>query len=355
MVSSLVFINHPREIITGGQRYNNDLLCFLQDNYKLKVITSPRCAEIYYSWRKMYAPLVELKNIKIIKQTSVVFFGDTCYKYHLLLLLLLRFLHRGTPVVIIHHFQYLNNKGIARCVNFILQYVYYGLCKYIIVPSPYTRKVAEDLFGKRKIVYIPLPFKIDFDVSDVFEEGNLLFVGTVERRKGLDYLIEAINAVKVRKPEIRCQLDVVGQIKDKQYHKLLVKKTKQYGLDHCIRFWGRVSDDQLDDLYKKAEVFTFPSLLEGYGIVLIEAMSHGVPIVAFNNSAMPFTIKDGVNGLLAQNKDPLAFAEKIMQISRNIELRLKLQHGMKETIANVSTPNDFERGIDAMVKRLKIN
>lgn len=355
MVYSLIFMNHPHEVITGGHRYNNDLLCYLQDNYKLKVLTLPRCAEIYSSWRKVYAPFVELKIIKIIKRTSVVFFGDTSYKYHLLLLLLLRLLHRGTPVVIIHHFPYLNNRGFTRIINFIWQYVYYGLCKYIIVPSPYTRKMAENLFDKNKIIYIPLPFKKDFVISDVFEERRLLFVGTVERRKGLDYLLDSINIIKVRKPEMKFQLDIVGKIENKQFYKMLIKKAKQYGLDNCMRFWGRVSDEQLEELYKKAEVFTFPSLLEGYGNVLIEAMNHGVPIVAFNNSAMPFTIKNGENGLLANNEDPLAFAEKIMQISGNIELRLELQHGMKETIANVPTPNDFEEGIDAMVKRLKIN
>lgn len=346
-------MNHSLKPQTGGHQYNNALLSYLKKTYTFNIITTPRCSETYRGWRKVFAPLYELKWVNRIKENNLVFLGDTCFKYHLLLLIVLRIIRRGSPIVILHHLPYLNNRGIVRYVNFIWQYIYYGLCKYIIVPSPYTRKMTENLFNKRKIVYIPLPLNKNFIVSNVFEEGRLLFVGTVEPRKGLDYLIDSINIIKDRKPAIRIQLDVVGQIKNKQYQNKLVRKIKRYGLDNCINFYGRVSDKQLENLYKKAEIFTFPSLLEGYGIVLIEAMNNGVPIVAFNNSAMPFTIKDGFNGMLAINKNVASFAEKIMQLSGNADLRLNLQQGMRETIEKVSTQEDFEKGIDGFVKKMR--
>lgn len=63
------------------------------------------------------------------------------------------------------------------------------------------------------------------------------------------------------------------------------------GLEDVVSFSGRVSDEELRNYYSKAYCFVLPSLLEGYGMVLIEAMSYGLPVIAFNNSAIPFTLR----------------------------------------------------------------
>ena len=115
-----------------------------------------------------------------------------------------------------------------------------------------------------------------------------------------------------------------------------------------------MSDERLNLFYEQAEIFTFPSLLEGYGIVLVEAISRGVPIVAFNNSAMPYTIEDGVNGLLASDRSALSLANKIKELSGNDKLRLKLQEGMKVTISTLKTYQDFINGIDDFCKSIDL-
>lgn len=88
-------------------------------------------------------------------------------------------------------------------------------------------------------------------------------------------------------------LDVVGNISSKNYYNKLRILVSENGLEDVVSFSGRVSDEELRNYYSKAYCFVLPSLLEGYGMVLIEAMSYGLPVIAFNNSAIPFTLKDG--------------------------------------------------------------
>lgn len=350
MKRSAFFFNHPKQVISGGHKYNDALLNCLEAHHDVDTVAMPRCAEMYSSWRKAYAPLAELKWMRMVKRHDLVFVDDSCFRYHLLLLLVLRILGRGTPIVIIHHFPYLNDRGLTRIVNFVWQYIYYALCRFLIVPSPYTLDVARKLYPGKRIFYIPIPFENRFETSDDEVEGRLLFVGTVERRKGLHYLIRALADVKKRVPSVH--LDIVGKIVDNSYYRKLVDDITRHQLQTAVSFRGRVSDEALDELYRKAEVFVFPSLLEGYGMVLIEAMSHGLPVVAFDNSAMPYTIQHGVNGLLAKNRDAEALAGCIREIVGNLELRQKLQQGMRTTIGSLKTQSDFEKAVSKMIRFL---
>jgi glycosyltransferase involved in cell wall biosynthesis len=95
----------------------------------------------------------------------------------------------------------------------------------------------------------------------------------------------------------------VGTVVDQLYYDNLKHQISTAGLTDNVNFRGRVSDEILAECYQKAEIFTFPSLLEGYGIVLIEAFNNGLPIICFDNTAMPYTVKDGVNGFVAKNKE----------------------------------------------------
>ena len=117
------------------------------------------------------------------------------------------------------------------------------------------------------------------------------------------------------------------------------------GLSEYVKFKGRVSDEELNECYQRTEIFTFPSLLEGYGMVIVEAMSRGVPVVAFNNSAMSYSIKDGVNGLLAENENASSFAEKVLELTGNRSLRAELQKGIEETMLHLKTDDDFHKAI----------
>lgn len=341
----IVYLDYHSKSVTGGHKYNDAFLEHLQRISGEKIVKTPSCASLYPSWRKIFSPFIELKRLSLFKKESFVFWNDTNYKHHFLLAIASYLFCSIHSIVIIHHFSYLGKKGVSKIFGFALQYFYYSLCKSIIVPSPFTYDMAKKLFPHKNIYYVPLPFEQKFIPSSEYEIGNYLYVGTVDERKGIMYLIDALGIILTKDPNFHFNLNIVGKINDQDYYRKLQNKINNYGIKDCVHFLGRISDEQLEDCYKKAEIFVFPSLLEGYGIVLVEAMSKGLPIVAFNNSAIPYSIRNGENGLLADNKDSQSFADKLMSISGNKEFRHHLQNGMKRTISNLKTQEDFEKGI----------
>ena len=113
------------------------------------------------------------------------------------------------------------------------------------------------------------------------------------------------------------------------------------GLD--VRFTGFVSDEELQRIISQADIFTFPSRLEGYGMVICESMVNGLPVVCFDNSAMPYTVKDGVNGLLVADGDDEAMADAIGRVIADRDLRRKLSEGALATVSSFMTRERFRQ------------
>lgn len=115
------------------------------------------------------------------------------------------------------------------------------------------------------------------------EPGYFLFVGTLEPRKNLHRLIEAYAALDqgIRKKR---KLVIAGEF---GWGERYFSEKAQHCLNTDVEFLGRVSDEELSSLYEHALCLVMPSLYEGFGIPLLEAMSYGKPILTSNNSSMP--------------------------------------------------------------------
>ena len=342
-IKQIVFLDHHEKSVTGGHLYNDDFERYLEKISNFRFVFTPSCAKKYYGWRKIISPLAELRWVKLFKKDTLLMFGDTSYKHHFLLALLNKWLIKSPSAMIVHHFPFVEQRGLLWKVNKWFMCRYVTLIDSIIVPSPFTLDVVKSIFSDKKIFYIPLPFAQIFNKSINYEQGNLLYVGTIEERKGLSYLIEALALLDNRDS---IKLNIVGKIVDQSYYNILKQIIDARNLTSNINFLGRVSNEKLNECYQKAEIFTFPSLLEGYGIVLIEAFNNALPIICFDNTAMPYTVKDNVNGLVAKNKDIYDLAEKIKLLIGNKPLREKLQEGIEKTINNLKQKKDFEEGVE---------
>jgi phosphatidylinositol alpha-mannosyltransferase len=125
------------------------------------------------------------------------------------------------------------------------------------------------------------------------DKTNILFVGRIEKRKGLKYLLRAIPAVREHLPNTRFIIVGDGPLRAGYQH--LVEKA---GLQDVV-FVGRVSDDELPSYYASADVFCAPTTgSESQGIVLLEALATGVPIIASDIPGYRTVIRHGVEGLL---------------------------------------------------------
>ena len=177
-----------------------------------------------------------------------------------------------------------------------------------------SKKVKEKLLraGRRDVWVIPNGVDLDlFDsVGSVARRSQVLYVGRLVNYKHVDTLLVAFGEVVDRAPT--STLVIVG---DGHERRALESKARELGIQDKVSFMGTiVSNLEVARIYRESSVFVLPSVLEGEGMVVKEAMAAGVPVVAANSpgSAIAGLVKDGVNGFLVPPGNPGAIAEKVL-------------------------------------------
>lgn len=198
-------------------------------------------------------------------------------------------------------------------------------CANVLTTSPVERADIQRLFGidEQKITCIPIG--VDLKLFRPRNEKTLrqklrlpvdkqviLFVGRLELRKGVGTLIKALANVD------KAELFIVGGGNGKGAQKLdaiersrLKKIAEELGLTHRVHFLGAKSQSQVAMYYAAADVCVVPSYYEPFGIVPIEAMATGTPVVASRTGGMRFTVVEDETGHLAKPKDHKDLASKI--------------------------------------------
>jgi len=146
----------------------------------------------------------------------------------------------------------------------------------------------------------------------------VLFVGNLEPRKQVDVLVQAM--VEVRRRLLTVELVIVGSGESAgvlDQTETLLRLTRNLGLLDAVHFVGRVEDQRLLDYYAAADVFALPSSSEAQGIVALEAMACGLPVVATAVGGLLETIEDGRTGHLVPSGDVTALAEGVLKLLEN--------------------------------------
>ena len=99
----IIFLNSQSASITGGHKYNDAFMEYLSGYSGLKYLATPSCTASYIGWRKLLAPVIELKHLLIFKRGDLVFWGDTSFMYHFLLAVFTRYFKHLNSFVIVHH------------------------------------------------------------------------------------------------------------------------------------------------------------------------------------------------------------------------------------------------------------
>ena len=145
------------------------------------------------------------------------------------------------------------------------------------------------------------------------DRRNILFVGRGEPRKGLVDLVEAYGRLRTEHDNLR--LVVVGP--SGPLGPVLRERARAAGWDD-VRFVGPVPESALPAYYQAAHLFVAPATGgESFGLVLTEAMAAGVPVIAGDNPGYRAVVRDGVDGLLAPPRDPVALARAIDALLRD--------------------------------------
>ncbi len=157
----------------------------------------------------------------------------------------------------------------------------------------------------------------------------LLWVGRLEKLKGVDILIDAVAQLE----ETEALLLVVGGDEHGEGLRVeLEEQARAAGLAGNVRFTGAVPHAELPVWYSAADVCVVPSYYESFGLVAVEAMACGTPVVASRVGGLVSTVTDGVNGYLIPWRCPEPFAEKLDVLIRNPELRANFARAARDSV-----------------------
>ncbi len=333
---------------TGGQQVNKRIFDLLEEKGHLVSFSQklhPAPGRIEYLLSNMLHIFEYLKYDRIIVDTSG-------WRKTIWFVLLVNLLGKKNKLIgTLHHFGYIGRKGLNYKISKFFEILFVKSCGKIIIFSPYIRDISKSYINDARMFYVGLPFDKNMSCVEDHVFGKLLYVGTIEERKGLLYLIDAI-AMLPQSLLKKVELNIVGKPVSDSYSNLLKARINNFGIQDIIHFRGRVDDEELQRLYSESMIFTFPSLLEGFGMVLIEAMGHGLPVICFNNTAMPYTVKTGENGIVASNQNVMEFSKAIQSILEDEQLFNKLHKGCLDTFKKAQSYSEFDKRIICLIKEL---
>ncbi len=177
---------------------------------------------------------------------------------------------------------------------------------------PIDRRVAQNLLGEPK------------------NDHSVLFVGRIDPVKGIDVWFKAMALVVEENPALRAKLcvcliggDIDEEEPDEELARLQALKD-ELGIGDLVTFLGRRSQEALPYYYASADVVVMPSLYESFGMVALEAMACGTPVVASDVGGLSFIVRNGETGYLVPDRDPRALADCLSKLLRDPDLRARL-------------------------------
>jgi len=194
-------------------------------------------------------------------------------------------------------------------------------------------------------------FNHNVQPMEQFNDGkfNILFLGRLEKRKGFDYLLKAYMEVKRNYP--KCRLIAVGP--GTRLRRKYQRRVKSNGLEDVI-FTGYATYNELPRYYKTADVACFPATgRESFGIVLLEAMAVGKPIVASEITGFANVMSHNVEGIMVPPRDEDKLAEALVKMITDKEMREQMGHRGRPTALQYDWNSIARRVMDYYEKTLE--
>lgn len=263
------------------------------------------------------------------------------------------FVHNSMRTVYEAHYpsESLTNYFKRKWIYLLLTFYEMFLCllsKKIFVVSPSTKKDVNKQYKieKNKIVIILNGLSLKtVRRKKKNKTRKLLYVGRLVPRKNILELILIFR--KIIEKDNSFKLSLVGD-GEKMYIDKIKKIIKELNLDKNITLCGKVNDKKLVEIYKKSDLFLFTSLVEGFWLVVLEAMSQWLPVVAYNISGVNDIIINNKNGYLIKKQDLEDFSKKVLRIFQNNKLYGRLQKNALST----SQLYDWDKSVNKFLSQI---
>ncbi|MDQ3927640.1 MAG: glycosyltransferase, partial [Chloroflexota bacterium] len=174
----------------------------------------------------------------------------------------------------------------------------------------------------------------------------LLFVGRIERLKGLDTLLEAVAVVSRTCTGRKLRVLIVGGGGQTPEENAEIRRIwelhRELNLEDQVEFVGSKPQEMLPLYYSAADVTVMPSHYESFGMVAIESMASGTPVIASNVGGLSYTVKDGATGYLVPEENHFVLAEQVHHLLKNPDVREELgrqaaEHALQFSWSNIAS------------------
>jgi len=252
-------------------------------------------------------------------------------------------LHGGGFLVFYHRCNRLQQ----RAIRFILTHV-----DTVIVLSELWQKQLRQIAPIANFCNIPNPISLVCDAADIPQSKRsapvILFMGRLEREKGIFDLIDAVTALRMRYPQLELQIAGDGDIG------AVRRWAADRGVANAIHFLGWIAGVAKADALRKADALVLPSYVEGMPMSALEAMAAGTPVVATCVGALPEIIADGVTGFLVKPGDVPGLTCVIDRLLSSATLRRRLSKNARDRVAQYYSLERVIPQIEALYARFGV-
>ena len=317
--------------LTGGSLYDKNLAdSLIEHGFRLEIASIPDLP--YFAGLIsgcLVAPILLLRLIW--GRHDIVIEDGWVQPAALLFNIACRLSRRAQLVIIVHQVRWQRSSITLRFIARKVERASLRSADLIVTVSSFINRGVKQLIGGKAYTIIAPPGSdaapsICPDYPKAARENietdatplRLLFVGNCTRVKGLDYLIGALAMLD----DLCFELDIVGDVTfAPRYYNQVKQLAKRLNVEDRVKFHGTIPQERLALFYSEADIFTFPSLYEGFGIVLVEAMRAGLPIVTTRVGAVDEIVREGENALVVPSGDSKALARAIRMLSTDPTMR----------------------------------
>ncbi len=227
---------------------------------------------------------------------------------------------KSKKIILTYHADILG-KGVVGFFYGLITESLFTIADKIVATSPHLAEKSKLLKKfSSKVIVIPNAPNLPLAISESVQTKDFtyfLFVGRLVSYKGLEYLLEAIK-------NIPAKLVIAG---DGPLRKKLSELVCLYGLIDRVEMLGFVEDKKLDELYRNASAFVFPSVTEAeaLGLVQLSAMAYGLPVINTDlPTGVPWVARDGIEAITVPCKDSGALEQALIKVYSDYDLRVRL-------------------------------
>jgi len=167
--------------------------------------------------------------------------------------------------------------------------------------------------------------------------------------KGVEEVLRALSSVLQKFPDT--YYVIVGEGDDRSRLQSLAEELE---LASHVLFVGHTSDAELTGYYEACDVFVMPSRQEGFGLVFLEAMAFGKPVIGGNHGGTPDVVQDQINGFLVEHGDVKTLGLRIMQLLGDVELRHKMGEAGQRRVTENYTFDKFREVLTRVLNESRL-